>query len=234
MTTETDVPTETESDAAPGDGAPPEPPALEAGPDPEREALLTRAILPLALPLLAAFAIVVWVVNLSRAFLASGNQGALAIVLVVTVSIMGGAAFMSAAPRLRTSTMLLLVGFFFMLIVAAGIITLGHSEEKKVAAASPEPKGKPTSFLEVDALPALQFDSPQNFTVKAGIVQVHYVDKGGTHTLNFDDPKLKWFQLQVPSGKNTGKIKLAPGTYTIFCSVDSHRQAGMEHTLTVT
>jgi plastocyanin len=151
----------------------------------------------------------------------------------VTVSIMAGAAMMSAAPRMRTSSKLLFVASAFVLIVAAGFVSLGPSEEKQAATATGfvEPKGPAVATLEVDALPTLKFQATE-FTTKAGINEIKYVDKGGTHTLVFAEPEYAGFELQVPPD-DSGKIDLKAGTYTIFCSIPGHRAAGMEATLTV-
>src|SRR5512134_2877980 len=116
-TTETDAQTEGPAeqppdqtpDQAPSGGPPEEPPALDArSPYPHSEALWSRAILPLALPILACITMAVWVINLSRAFLAGSKTGAVVVVMVVTLAIMAGAAFMSASTRMRSSSRLLI------------------------------------------------------------------------------------------------------------------------------
>jgi plastocyanin len=86
----------------------------------------------------------------------------------------------------------------------------------------------------VDALPSLSFQA-KDFSVAAGVTELDYVDKGGTHTLNFDttDPNLKQFELTVPTGKHVAKVDLKPGKYVIYCSIPGHRAAGMEATITV-
>jgi uncharacterized cupredoxin-like copper-binding protein len=40
-------------------------------------------------------------------------------------------------------------------------------------------------------------------------------------------------QVVGPGGTSTASAKLKPGTYTFFCTVPGHRQAGMQGTLTV-
>ena len=208
-------------------------PALEAGSDPRREAIATRLVLPFALPVLSAIAVALWVLNISRAFIAGGKTGALVIVLIVTIGIMAGAAFASAAPRLQSSTLVLVVAAAVVLIVSAGFVSLGPSQEHGEGEASGyvPPKGPAVATLEVDALPSLKFQAKE-FTTKAGINEIKYLDKGGTHTLLFEETEFAGFKLQVP-GDDSGKVDLPAGTYTIFCDIPGHLAAGMEATLTV-
>jgi plastocyanin len=210
-----------------------EPFALEAPEDPKKEALWTRLILPFALPILSALGVLLWVLNLSRAFIAGGKTGALVIVVIVTVTIMAGAAMMSAMPRMRTTSKLLLVAFAVAMIVSAGIVTLGPSEESEEAGAGgfQEPKGKAVATVEVDALPTLKFQSDE-FTTQAGINEIKYIDKGGAHTLAFEEPELAGFLLAVPPD-DSSKVELKKGTYNIFCTVPGHAAAGMRATLAV-
>jgi plastocyanin len=208
---------------------------LELGPsdDPHKEALWTRLILPFALPIVSAIAVALWALNLSRAFIAGGKTGALVIVVIITVSIMAGAAMMSAMPRMRSTSKLLIVAFVVAFVTSAGIVTLGASEEKGEAGGGGyvEPKGKPVASFEVDALPTLKFQATE-FTTKPGINEIKYVDKGGTHTLLFDETELTGFKLQVPPD-DSGKVELEKGEYTIFCDIPGHRAAGMEATVKV-
>jgi plastocyanin len=212
-----------------------EPLAIEAAADPVREARLTRGILPLVLPIASVLVFGVFVVNLSRAFLAGGSDGALVVGTLMILIIMGTAAFLSAAPRMRTSSLAMVASSVFVVVVTAGLITLGPSEEHEGGAGGgyKQPTGKPVDTLEVDALASTKFQSDA-FTVKAGIVEITYVDKaaGATHTLDFTDPKFAGFELDVPNGPKKGKVDLKPGEYTIYCKIAGHRAQGMEATLT--
>jgi plastocyanin len=216
---------------APGEVEEHAPAALEAGPaapDPVRD----RLLLPLLLPLAAMLAVFLFVVNISRVFLASGENTSVVIGTIVTVGILAGGAAISASPRLRSSTLVMLLAGLMVLVLSAGLLSLGPSEESESSAGGfKEPAGPPVATLEVDALPSLSFQAKE-FTVPAGIIQVNYIDRGGTHTLLFQEPQFSGFQLAVPQGKKSGKVELKPGSYTIYCSIPGHRAAGMEATVT--
>jgi plastocyanin len=221
------------ADAAPAPD-PPAPAALATGPDPLREARWTRLILPLALPIGAAVMIAVFVLNISRVLLAAGSNGAVVMGIALIIAILGGGAAISAAPRLRTSSLVMIVSAAFIVIISAGLVASPASVEKSSTAAGNglvNPAGPAKSTLEIQALPTLKFNATQ-FTVPAGIVNIHYVSEGGSHTLAIDNPKYSNFLLQVPPAAN-GKVLLKPGTYTIYCTIPGHRAAGMQATITV-
>jgi plastocyanin len=236
-TTETDG---TEAEAQPDETAPTPPaggeppdeaPALESGDKPRDEVLWTRGILPLALPVLAVIALAVWVVNLSRTFLAGGKDGALVIVLIVTITIMAGASLMSASTRMSTGKKIIAVSVLVWTIIAAGIITFGPSEPKEKAAGGyKQPKGDAVATIEASGGPGYTYGAKE-FRVPAGIIEIDFIDKGEQHTLNFTDPKFTGFELLVPGKENKGKVDLKPGTYTIYCKLSGHRAGGMEATI---
>ena len=140
----------------------------------------------------------------------------------------------AASARLRVVSAVLTVCAALVLIVSAGFVSLGPSQEHGEAGGGGgyvPPKGPAVATVEIDALPQLKFQS-KDFPTQAGVNEIKYIDKGGTHTLLFAETELAGFKLQVPPD-DSGKVDLKPGTYTVFCDIPGHRAAGMEATITV-
>jgi plastocyanin len=73
-------------------------------------------------------------------------------------------------------------------------------------------------------------------TAKAGSVTVDFNNPQAlTHDVKIEDAQgeeVGGTEL-IASGEDSTTVDLKPGTYTYFCSVPGHREAGMEGTLTV-
>ncbi len=208
-------------------------PALTAGADPIRELRWTRLLLPVLLPVGAAAIIAVFVLNVSRIFLAAGSTGSIVLGVALIVLILGGGAGISAAPRLRTSSIVMMVSAVFVVVISAGLVAAPASvEEKGGPSGFVPPKGPAIATLEVDALGTLTFDQ-KSYSVPAGIIQINYVSKDGPHNLSFDPPGPQ-INLNAPANGTVGtKVLLKPGTYVIYCNLPGHRAAGMQAQLTV-
>jgi len=207
-------------------------------PTPVQEKRKDRLWLPLLLPIGAILVTAFVAINVSRVFLAASEDSstiAVGIAIGITVLILVAAAAISAFPQIRTSSLVVGMCGVMIVVLLAGTLVLGPSEPEKEAGGGgyQEPAGEAVPPpLEVDALPTLTFQS-KAFTVGAGIREVHYLDKGGTHTLVFENA-FPGFELRVPTGVNQLKVDFQEGkTYTIYCTIPGHREAGMEATVTV-
>jgi plastocyanin len=199
----------------------------------ERREIKGRMLRALWIPIVAVLGVVFYVLNFSRVLIAGKGNPAIIVATIATITILVGATVLSAAPRMRTSSLVMLVAGALGLLLAAGSVVVGHADEKHAASGPVGPTGPAVGTLDVTAEASLTFDKKQ-YTAPAGVVQVNYIDGGGTHTLVFDDPALKYFELAVPGGPKTAKVELAAGkTYTIYCTIPGHRSQGMEATLTV-
>ncbi|MDQ3897265.1 MAG: plastocyanin/azurin family copper-binding protein [Actinomycetota bacterium] len=76
--------------------------------------------------------------------------------------------------------------------------------------------------------------APTTFQAAAGPVHITYRNEGAIeHTLVIEG--VDGFKLDVVAkgAVDDGSLDLAPGTYTMYCDMPGHRQAGMQATLTV-
>lgn len=90
----------------------------------------------------------------------------------------------------------------------------------------------PATLVHVASLPTLQLTMDRT-TVPAGLVQIDYADKGGTHVLRIAGIPASRFELRVPRGPTTATIRLHRGDYELYCSIPGHADAGERAVLTV-
>jgi len=196
--------------------------------------LKTRLLLPLLVPLLSIAIVAVLVLNISRVFLAGDEDVALAMGIFITLAILVGASILAAAPRLKTSSLAVILGCMFLVVSMAGLVSLGPSldEGGEGGGGYVAPTGPAKGTVAVQALASIKFNATE-FTAPAGIVQFNYGGATG-HTLAIQDPKFDGFLLTTNAGgPKTGKVELAPGNYTLYCTVPGHEAQGMKATLTV-
>jgi plastocyanin len=196
--------------------------------------LKARVLLPFLVPLISIAIVAVLVLNISRVFLAGDEDAALVMGIVITLTILGGASIIAAAPRLKTSSLALILCGLFVVVSLAGLVSLGPSFDDGGggAAGYVQPTGPAKGTVAVQAEASIKFNATE-FTAPAGIVQINYGGATG-HTLAIQDPKFDGFLLTTDAGgPKSGKVELAAGNYTIYCTVPGHEAQGMKATLTV-
>ncbi len=98
-----------------------------------------------------------------------------------------------------------------------------------------EEAGGATLSFEADPEGALAYTTTEA-TTKAGKVTVEFDNPQSlTHDVAIEDSSGKEVGATelIADGSDSTTVNLKPGTYTFYCSVPGHREAGMEGTLTV-
>jgi uncharacterized cupredoxin-like copper-binding protein len=129
---------------------------------------------------------------------------------------------------------------------AIGLAACGGGDDNDTTAASPAPAGATgaggaaggggsTVDISTPSGSDLAFEQ-KNVSAKSGSVTIDFDNKQPLqHDVKIEDSsgtELGGTDL-VSSGTANATVDLQPGTYTFFCSVPGHREAGMEGTLTV-
>jgi plastocyanin len=133
--------------------------------------------------------------------------------------------------RLVVLTTLLLVAA----TMAVAVLTAGGEGGK--ARATPGPAAAPASgtlALAADPSGGLSYDK-RAATVKAGAATIRFVNRSPLpHNVTIAEGGKVVVATRTVTGATTETTAtLAPGRYVYYCSVDAHRQAGMQGTLTV-
>ena len=179
--------------------------------------------------ILATWAVVLSAIGLSRAEFPGSAGGARAVMAISAVLVLG-----TVTSAVATSSK-------------------HNAEEGGAEAAQPEgqtpappqtdttkteaqPSGGGGGAVKVSADPSGQLKFQQaTLTAKAGRVTIEFDNPSPVAhdvTITAGQGKLGGTKI-VSDGKATATVDLKAGSYTFYCSVDAHRQAGMEGKLTV-
>lgn len=128
-----------------------------------------------------------------------------------------------------------------LLAVSIAVVTSGGSTSKATAAPITQTgreaaSGSRTSSLKEEADPEGQLRfTTKDLSAKAGTVTVSFANASPLpHNLTIaQGTKVLGATPTFQGPAKTLTLKLAPGTYTFYCSVPGHRQAGMEGKLIV-
>jgi plastocyanin len=93
--------------------------------------------------------------------------------------------------------------------------------------------GGSTIALAADPSGALKFDKT-TLNAKSGTVTIDLTNKSSVpHAVAVEGNGVNKSGQTITGGADKLTVDLKPGTYTFFCPVDGHRQAGMEGKLVV-
>lgn len=126
-----------------------------------------------------------------------------------------------------------------LVLAAITLVACGGGSSSNSSSAGGESEGKSAggpSTLEIAAASSGFAYSSNTATASAGEVTVHFDNPQPLeHDVAIEDSSGKVVgQTEViTEGEDSAVVNLKPGTYTFFCTVPGHREAGMEGTLTV-
>jgi uncharacterized cupredoxin-like copper-binding protein len=130
--------------------------------------------------------------------------------------------------RRRTAVILLALGGSTLMTAC------GDTEPNPRASASTTTVGQATDARELQVVAEDIRFSATEFSSLPGAVRLTYRNAGSIeHSLKIEG--VDGFRLVVPTkgAEDDATVDLEAGTYTLFCDIPGHRDAGMEATLTV-
>jgi plastocyanin len=204
--------------------------------DPLMKEFRDRVLIPTLVPLVALAVIAVLVLNISRVLIAleerSGPNTVTLLATILSSGVLFVFTYFSSRRGERSTGSVTMLSVAGIVVLAAGYFGAEaiHETEEEERAHAAEEVVEPD--LKVEA-----FDIGWRQTelkIGPGKVAIEVVNTGATaHTFLFDG--LTGPKLTVTSAGSTdvGQYDVTPGTYTYFCDIPGHRQAGMEGKLVV-
>jgi plastocyanin len=135
--------------------------------------------------------------------------------------------------------------FPLLLVLVVSVLALaacGGGSSSSTSASTTPPAGNTGSggggggsTVKVAADPSggLKYDQTK-LTASSGSVTIDFTNTSSVpHNVTIEGNGVDEGTDTITGSTTSKTIDLKPGTYTFFCSVDSHRQAGMEGTLVV-
>ncbi len=213
----------------------------------ERRNIKDRLVLPFLVPLVGTVVVALLGFSFSRIFLAGSSKEAegaaeaaehasksgapVMWATIITLFVIGAAALVSMMKSMRTTTFTLLVAGGIVLTIMAGSVLAGSGDVQEVATDIGRPTAAeleaadPANIVSIEALGTNLFQSSE-FTANAGVIDIIYIGKGGSHRLKFaNDARFNWFDLPAnPGSVENQPIKLDTGEYTVFCPIAGHEK----------
>ena len=127
-----------------------------------------------------------------------------------------------------------------VLVLAALVLALsacggGSSSSSTTPATTGGGSGGGGSTVQISADPsgALKYEQT-DVSATAGSITIDFTNMSSLpHDVTIEGNGASGATDQITDSTTSTTVDLDPGTYTFFCSVDGHRAAGMEGTLTV-
>jgi plastocyanin len=118
--------------------------------------------------------------------------------------------------------------------VTAAVLTAGGAGHKAQAAPPGAQPASGTLTLTADPSGALSYDT-RHASLNAGADTIRFVNRSPVdHNVTIaQGSKVVAATKTINGTTTTVAARLAPGDYVFYCSVDAHRQGGMQGTLTV-
>lgn len=195
-----------------------------------------RVLVPLIVPLVAVGLIAVVVLNYSLLLLAIEGTPAVVLAMATASALLGGATWLSWRGRASSASTLTTLALAGMVVIGAGFVSLASVDEEQtqspeMAAGAVQKPGPPDVVIRAIDIGFTE----KRVTTPAGLIKIAEVNDGRIpHTLVLEGvPDLK-LAVAGRGQRDEATVGLKPGTYTYYCDVPGHRQAGMEGVLVVT